>query len=148
LPELEKSTPKPTIASLPERKEPTPKPTIASMTGPTTPKPTSVQPGASSVKPHNEDIILSLKNPRYKQVMFAKFQTMGARKGGEENKRLDDTKHKLFSFFKQDMGGNGRFLKSNRRMNDTWVVDDNDALEKIKMDLKRRNESSKHWLKE
>jgi len=152
LPERKNPTPKPIIASMPERKKPTPKPSakpvIAIMPEPTTPKPTPVHPSASSGKPHDEDIILSLKNPRYKQVMFAKFQTMGSRKGGEENKRLDDMKHDLFSFFKQDMGGDGRFLKSDRHMNDTWVVNDNDALEKIKMDLKRRNESSKHWLKE
>jgi len=128
--------------------QPMTKRTIASVSEPSTPKPSPVQSSTSSGKPHDDDIILSLKNPRYKRIMFAKFQTMGARKGGGENSRLDQMKHELFSFFKEDMGDDGRFLKSDRHMNDTWVVDDTDALEKIKMDLKRRNESSKHWLKE
>jgi len=124
------------------------KPIIASNPEHATPKPPPAQSSASSGKTHNDDVILSLKCPRYKQVMFAKFQMLGTRRGGEENKRLDDMKYELFSFFKQKMGDDGKFLKSDRRMNDTWEVDDNDALEKIKMDLKRRNESSKHWLKD
>mmetsp|Transcript_20055 Transcript_20055/g.43485 ORF Transcript_20055/g.43485 Transcript_20055/m.43485 type:complete len:1629 (+) Transcript_20055:107-4993(+) len=128
-------------------KKPTPKPTAASLPEPITPKPPPKKPSTSG-KPHDDDVILSLKNQRYKQIMFAKFQTMGKRSGGEENKSLDGTKHELLSFFKQGMGDDGRFLKSDRHMNDIWEVDDGDALEKIKMDLKRRNESSKHWFKE
>merc|ERR1711966_168298 len=93
------------------------------------------------------DVLLSLANPRYKQIMFAKYQMLGVRKDGGENENLLKVRDWLFSFFKKEMGENGRFLKSDRYMNNIQEIDDKDALEKIKMDLKRRNESSKHWLK-
>lgn len=100
------------------------KPTAVRLPNPATPTPAPIEAN------HEIDVILSLKNPRYKQVMFGKYQTLGLRKGGgEENKRLDEMKHELFSFFRQGMGDRGRFLKSDRHMNDTWEVDDRDALE-------------------
>lgn len=124
---VESKTPAPEPAA--SKKKPPPEPAAkASLPKPTTPKSTPTKPSASG-KPHDDDVLLSLKNPRYKQIMFDKFKTLGKRTGGEENLNLNELKHEMFSFFKQGMGDDGRFLKSDRHMNDIWEVDDEDALE-------------------
>lgn len=83
---------------------------------------------SASRKPHDDDVILSLQNSRYKQVMYATFQQMGARKGSEENNILHEKKKVLLALFKKDMGEGARFLKADRHGNNTWVVDDDDAM--------------------
>lgn len=112
-------------------------------------EPTTSKPAKAARTPGYKDVILSLKNQSYKELMFTKFEILGKRTGSEEGKDKDDKMmHELFSFFKQGMGNDGQFLKSDRHMIDIWEVDDKDALEKIKMDLRRRNESLKHWFKD
>jgi len=101
---------------------------------------------SASMKPCDRDVVLSLKDPTYKKVMFAKFQTLGARKGVDENNRIDGVTQELFSFFQQSMGSNGRFLKF-RPLRGTFDVDEKCALAKIKRDLRMRNKSTKQWLK-
>lgn len=123
-------------------------------------------------KPRDGDIILSLKNHEYKEIMFAKFRMMGKRAAVDDKAKLDMETYGLFSLFKQDMGKDGRFLRSDR-LGDMWAVEDNEALQskrfvslslqlcllhnslnipllyydlpEIKMDIKRRNESIKYW---
>ena len=106
--------------------KPTLKPTVATSPKPTPKKPSTHHP----VQPQGDDVILSLRKPRYKEVMFAKFQELGRHLGGkDETKQLHEIKHEILAFFKQGMGEGGRFLKSDRGMNETWVVGDDDALE-------------------
>ncbi|KAL7551029.1 hypothetical protein ACHAWF_014238 [Thalassiosira exigua] len=77
----------------------------------------------------DDDIVLSLKNPRYKQVMFETFSNIGKRMNGDENMRLHEMKHELYAKFRQNMGDGGRFLKSDRHMTDMWEVDKIEAMD-------------------
>ena len=64
-------------------------------------------------KSHDTDVVLSLKNSRYKEELYASFKKIGKR-GKEvehESKILDAATHELFSRFKQSMKGGGTFLK-------------------------------------
>ena len=140
----------------------------------TTPKPTITKKTSFSDAEEN-DIVLSLMSPKYKSIMEKKFKELGPRKNADENPLLDEMKHELLSSFKKEIGTGGRLLKSDRSGAKTWVIDDKEALEskyflcgcsmvkylcsyyshqiiiflslEIKMDLKRRNESSNRWLK-
>lgn len=111
------------------------------------PSKSSPKKSSTSRKPHDDDVILSLHTPRYKQVMYAAFQELGARKGSEENDLLREKNKVILALFKKDMGEGARFLKADRHVNNTWVVDEDDAKAKIMSDLRRRNESLKNWLK-
>ena len=82
---------------------------------------------SSSIK--DNDFVLSLKNTKYKAIMFAKFKELGERKGPEENPMLDELKYVMLSVFKQEVKNDGRLLMSDRMMVSTWAVDDDDALE-------------------
>mmetsp|Transcript_28137 Transcript_28137/g.58642 ORF Transcript_28137/g.58642 Transcript_28137/m.58642 type:complete len:81 (+) Transcript_28137:126-368(+) len=79
--------------------------------------------------------------------MFETFQIMGARSKEEGKNKVDDMKDAIYSFFKKNMGTDGKFLKSDPNMKDARAVGDDVAKEKIRMDLVRRNDSSKQWLK-
>ena len=113
-----------------EEKSPTKKqdskPAVAKDTTPSSSK-SAEKKTSSSIK--DNDFILSLKNNRYKAIMFAKFKEMGERKGPEENPMLDELKHEMLSLFKQEVGNDGSLLMSDRMMVSTWAVDDDDALE-------------------
>ncbi len=91
-----------------------------------TPKSNTITPPQKS-KPFDGDIVLSLKNDDYKDIMFSKFRKMGKRLG-PENVELDTAKLELFSAFKQIMGKDGRFLRSDRHLRDLWLADDDEAI--------------------
>ena len=113
-----------------EEKSPTKKqdskPAVAKDTTPSSSK-SAEKKTSSPIK--DNDFILSLKNNRYKAIMFAKFKEMGERKGPEENPMLDELKHEMLSLFKQEVSNDGSLLMSDRMMVSTWAVDDDDALE-------------------
>ena len=113
-----------------EEKSPTKKqdskPAVAKDTTPSSTK-SAEKKTSSPIK--DNDFILSLKNNRYKAIMFAKFKEMGERKGPEENPMLDELKHEMLSLFKQEVSNDGSLLMSDRMMVSTWAVDDDDALE-------------------
>ena len=91
-----------------------------------TPKSNTITPPPKSAL-CDGDIVLSLKNDEYKDTMFSKFRKMGKRLG-PENAELDIAKHELFSAFKQIMGKDGRFLRTDRHFRDLWVADDDEAI--------------------
>ena len=90
-------------------------------------KATTVTPPPKS-KPRESDIILSLRNDEYKEIMFTQFRTMGKRLDSSENAVLDVVTHELFAVFKRIMGKDGRFLRSDRHFRDLWVADDEEAV--------------------
>lgn len=102
------------------------KPAVAKDTTPSSSK-SAEKKTSSSIE--DNDFILSLKNNRYKAIMFAKFKELGERKGPEENPMLDELKHEMLSLFKQEVSNDGSLLMSDRMMVSTWAVDDDDALE-------------------
>ena len=102
------------------------KPTVAQDPTPSSSK-SAEKKTSSSIE--DNDFILSLKNNRYKAIMFAKFKELGERKGPEENPMLDELKHEMLSLFKQEVSNDGSLLMSDRMMVSTWAVDDDDALE-------------------
>jgi hypothetical protein len=79
-------------------------------------------------QPCDGDIILSLNNDEYKEIMFSKFRTIGIRMGADENAMLDLVKNELLSLFKRKLGKDGRLLKLDRHRRDLWVADDDEAL--------------------
>ena len=73
------------------------------------------------------DVILSLNNAKYKQLMFAKFSQLGIRKAGKPE-RINEMKQEILSLLKLDMGQGGRFLKMDRKMKNSWEVDEKEAI--------------------
>ena len=94
---------------------------------PSTPK-SSPKKKSSSAKPRDNDMVVSLKNPRYKEVLFARFRELGPRKGNDENPTLNEMKQELMNELRRDMGGDGKFYKSDRHMAKFWEVDDEEAM--------------------
>ena len=94
-------------------------------------KPPSVDsPNKVNVKATDDDIVLSLMYPKYKTIMLAKFKELGPRKGSEENPMLDELKHEMLSFFKEQVSDKeGRIMKADRNLKSVWVVDDDEALQ-------------------
>ena len=92
--------------------------------------PSAASPTKVNVKATDDDIVLSLMYPRYKTVMLAKFKELGPRKGSEENPMLDELKHEMLSFFKEQVSDKeGRIMKADRNLKSVWVVDDDEALQ-------------------
>ncbi|KAL3767852.1 hypothetical protein ACHAWU_007330, partial [Discostella pseudostelligera] len=122
--ELNRSNPLSSIASKPQSAtmRPAQKAGVAS-----TLKSTTVTP-PPKCQPRDGDIILSLNNDEYKEIMFSKFRTIGIRMGTDENAMLDVVKNELLSLFKQKLGKDGRLLKADRHRRDLWVADDDEAL--------------------
>ena len=73
------------------------------------------------------DVILSLNNAKYKQLMFAKFSQLGIRKAGKPE-RINEMKQEILSLLKVDMGQCGRFLKIDRKLKNSWEVDEKEAI--------------------
>jgi len=91
----------------------------------------------------DEDVILSLSDDRYKEIMWRQYNILG-KKEPWDMRREEDVGHQVFLSLKSRLGS-GNFLKKNFRGDKLFVVDDQEALQKITQDLKRRNESIHKW---
>ena len=60
------------------------------------------------------DLVVSLKNPKYKKVMFYEFQLLGKRVPGENIEDLRVIAQGIFNNFKKLMGKKGRFFRKVR----------------------------------
>ena len=88
-----------------------------------------------------EDVVLSLRDPTYKSIMFEHFRKMGTSR--EEEEEVAGEIHVLMMARK---GISGKFIKLQGGGTARVEVDDDAALERIKTGVKRRMESSKQWL--
>jgi hypothetical protein len=94
--------------------------------------------------PGENDIILSLNDERYREVMWKHFRLLGAKTPGD-NSREEEIGSRLFQWFKTGLRQGGHFYKKEPRGDEIFLVDDEMALRKIIRDLKRRMESSHKW---
>jgi len=106
------------------------------------------KPAASARKQTNSPIILSLTDPTYKEVMHKYFKKMGLKsKVIDESKPTDAEEAK--EVIKEFKRMSGKFMKLENwrdRSSDYVEVGDDEAVKRIKIDLTRRNDSSKQWL--
>eukprot|EP00578_Thalassiosira_sp_NH16_P000369 CAMPEP_0181140362 /NCGR_PEP_ID=MMETSP1071-20121207/35265_1 /TAXON_ID=35127 /ORGANISM="Thalassiosira sp., Strain NH16" /LENGTH=1283 /DNA_ID=CAMNT_0023227311 /DNA_START=344 /DNA_END=4195 /DNA_ORIENTATION=+ len=92
----------------------------------------------------DNDLVLSLLNDKYKNVMWSHFKKLGkAQKGGTGE---GGVAKKILGSLKMGLGG--RFLKKSVRSDELYEVSESVALQKITRDLRRRMESSRKWLEE
>ena len=119
------------------------------------------------------DVVLSLKNAVYSEIMFGAFRKLGRKEGAEDKGHIRKICKELVSAMKERMGTSGRFLRVSRKGEGdaTWQVGDDEAetskcsfgavlpvqarvrltpcapsrAVEIMMDLKRRNESERKW---
>lgn len=94
--------------------------------------------------PAENDIILSLNDERYREVMWKHFRLLGAKTPGD-NSREEEIGNRLFQWFKTGLRRGGHFYKKEPRGDEIFKVDDDLAIRKIVRDLKRRMESSHKW---
>ena len=94
--------------------------------------------------PAENDIVLSLNDGRYREVMWKHFRLLGAKTPGD-NSREEEIGNRLFQWFKTGLRRGGHFYKKEPRGDEIFLVDDELALRKIIRDLKRRMESSHKW---
>ncbi|KAL7443423.1 hypothetical protein ACHAXM_012084 [Skeletonema potamos] len=94
--------------------------------------------------PAENDIVLSLNDERYREVMWKHFRLLGAKTPGD-NSREEEIGNRLFQWFKTGLRRGGHFYKKEPRGDEIFLVDDDLALRKIIRDLKRRMESSHKW---
>jgi len=89
------------------------------------------------------DVILSLKNDKYKTFMWSHFKKLGRKeKGGKGEAEMG---RNIFLALQKGLGEGGAFFKKSRD-GEICEVDDDVALQKIIRDLKSRMESSRSWL--
>ncbi len=106
------------------------------------PQPKRMNYGSSG--PAENDIVLSLNDERYREVMWKHFRLLGAKTPGD-NSREEEIGNRLFQWFKTGLRRGGHFYKKEPRGDEIFLVDDELALRKIVRDLKRRMESSHKW---
>ena len=97
-----------------------------------------------SFAPVENDIILSLNDERYREVMWKHFRMLGEKTPGD-NSREEEMGNGLFQWFKTGLRRGGHFYKKEPRGDELFQVDDELAIQKIVRDLKRRKESSHKW---
>ena len=90
------------------------------------------------------NIIVSLSDPEYKEVMEKEFKKLGAKTGPD--KREAQFAEDLFNRFKRE--GVLFWRRDNHRDHDSTPIqmDDDEAFKKIRTDMQRRMESAKRWL--
>ena len=103
-------------------------------------------PPAFTTKTNSNDVILSLLNEKYKATMWIQFRKLGRTNGSfdRENVAGMDVLFKL----KRGMGTRGRYFKKAPHSLDLTECSEDQALDKIRSDLKRRMSSRHHWLGE
>merc|ERR1712194_937353 len=87
------------------------------------------------------DVVLSLLNEKYKNIMWSHFRKLGRAQGEEE-----EFGRKIFLTLKKGLGKGGAFFKKPFHGKNLLQINDEVALQKVTQDLKRRMESSAKWL--
>merc|ERR1712194_233789 len=87
------------------------------------------------------DVVLSLLNEKYKNIMWSHFRKLGRAHGEEE-----EFGRKIFLTLKKGLGKGGAFFKKPFHGKNLLQINDEVALQKVTQDLKRRMESSAKWL--
>ena len=64
--------------------------------------------------PNEKDLLVSLKTPMYREIMFAQFKKLGEKTGVDDFEHLKVVAKELFYSFKRDMGAEGRFFRKVR----------------------------------
>lgn len=103
-------------------------------------------PPAFTTKTNSNDVILSLLDEKYKEIMWAQYRKLGRTNGTYDRENVAGM-DVLFTL-KRKMGTRGRFFKKSLHGFDLIECSEDVALEKIKSDLKRRMSSKHHWLGE
>ena len=103
-------------------------------------------PPAFTTKTNSNDIILSLLDGKYKEIMWEHYRKLGRTNGSYERENVAGMD--IFFTLKKGMGTRGRFFKKSPHSFDLIECSEDLALEKIKSDLKRRMSSKHHWLGE
>mmetsp|Transcript_40927 Transcript_40927/g.73781 ORF Transcript_40927/g.73781 Transcript_40927/m.73781 type:complete len:1370 (-) Transcript_40927:68-4177(-) len=98
------------------------------------------QSSATSNKPGKDDIILSLMDNCYKEIMWRHFNILGKTR---DNKRENEICDQVLRLLKQKMGSAGNFYKRSHEKN--YEVDDVVAREKIIADIRRRVGTAQTW---
>jgi len=101
-------------------------------------------PPAFTTKTNSNDIILSLLDEKYKEIMWAQYRKLGKTNGNYDRENVAGMD--VLSQLKKGMGTRGRFFKKSPHSFDLIECSEVLALEKIKSDLKRRMSSKHHWL--
>jgi len=103
-------------------------------------------PPAFTTKTNSNDIILSLLDEKYKEIMWAQYRKLGRTNGTYDRENVAGMD--ILFTLKKGMGTRGRFFKKSPHSFDLIECSEDVALEKIKSDLKRRMSSKHHWLGE
>ncbi|KAL7492282.1 hypothetical protein ACHAWT_001453 [Skeletonema menzelii] len=103
-------------------------------------------PPAFTTKTNSNDIILSLLDEKYKEIMWAQYRKLGRTNGTYDRENVAGMD--ILFTLKKGMGTRGRFFKKSPHSFDLIECSEDLALEKIKSDLKRRMSSKHHWLGE
>jgi len=103
-------------------------------------------PPAFTTKTNSNDIILSLLDEKYKEIMWAQYRKLGRTNGTYDRENVAGMD--ILFTLKKGMGTRGRFFKKSPHSFDLIDCSEDVALEKIKSDLKRRMSSKHHWLGE
>ena len=64
--------------------------------------------------PNQKDLVISLKTPKYREVMFIHFTKLGNKAEEDDYKMLKVLGKAIFDGFKNDMGKGGRFFRKSR----------------------------------
>lgn len=112
----------------------------------TKPEKSKPPPPAFTTKTNSNDIILSLLDEKYKEIMWAQYRKLGRTNGSYDRENVAGMD--VLFILKKGMGTRGRFFKKSPHGFDLIECSEDLALEKIKSDLKRRMSSKHHWLGE
>ena len=103
--------------------------------------------------PTDSDLIISLKTPKYREVMFAEFKKMGEKLPDQSDdvEKIRGTAREILSLLRKDMVGNdgkgGRFFRKDRGASHMYeLLDEDTVVFRFVQDLRRRNESRNDWL--
>lgn len=92
--------------------------------------------------PGDGDVILSLTDPYYKQILYQHYKLLGTSRDLQHEGRVCD---EILGVFRKRIGRKGRYFKRPRSTYPHIQVDESTVLKKIKSDIVRRNESAAAW---
>ena len=78
--------------------------------------------------PSDEDVILSLNDEKYKEIMWRHYNILGKKQPGDKS-REEDVGNQIFISLKKSLGRGGRFFKKMSHGDIVFVVDDVGALQ-------------------
>jgi hypothetical protein len=106
---------------------------------------------SSFIEVEDQDFVLSWYYREYADIMHNSFRTIGVRPTSKEKCRAhkpieENLANEIFATFKNTLGSGGRFLKKFGHCHDLVEVGDDEAMQKILVDICRRNARSDKWL--